>query len=472
MYKQVLGAEVIPKSPELDSYFQWAFEQGVKLNKVVYPCRFPLGYMGMVSTENIGQHEVVVSVPNTLLLTTKVAEDSELGDLFREYDEFFDEDEVYYEDVVLITYLLWEKKKGEQSRWFHFIKNQPREYGTLQDWTVEELQQLQDSEAVYDAKQHIAANMKRYTQWKKVMLKSKVFTNEMTDYKEYLWGLRILSTRSFGKFCPHTTLAPIAEFFNHHNTVTYYYYGTFEASVESAKRYVNFSIGEDHDDDIILKKPCNFISWKKVLRMISRQEINPDSPMFKLVKEAESLDNEERKKRENQDYGKPDPELLVETNEKSLSIITGPENYEAGSEVYMSYGRYSNWMLLNTYGFALQENIYDYARIITTLEPFCNEAKWSVIRNLDSSNTYMFKVKANIICKDMLKIIRVLNWTDQYKTDACFSPGSVELELISLNIMARVLADRLASYPTTLNQDLEILAKCDNIRNYFAVFIS
>lgn len=469
MYKQVFGAEVIAKSSELEAYFQWAFDNGIRLNKVLYPCRYPLGYMGIVATENVGPHETVVSVPNNLLITTRVAENSELGDLFREYDEFFDEDEGYYEDMVLVTYLIWEKNKGEQSKWFHFIRNQPKEYGVLQDWNVEELQQLQDPEVVYDVKQQMAATMKRYTQWKKILLKSKVFTTDMTDYKEYLWALRALSTRSFGKFCPYTTFAPIAEFFNHHNTVTYYYYGTFEASVESAKRYVNFSVGEDHDDELILKKPVDYISWRKVLKMVSQQEIRPDSPLFKLVKEAESIDNEERKKRENLDYGKPDPELLIERNEKALSIITGNEIYEVGSEVYMSYGRYSNWMLLNTYGFALQDNIYDYARIITTLEPFSSENRSAAIRNLDSSSTYMFKIKPNIICKELLRIIRVLNWTDKYKTDACFSPGSAELELTALNIMLKVLNDRLLSYPTTLNEDLEQLRTCQNVRIHFAV---
>ena len=468
MYKQVPAAMLADRSQELEEYFKWALDNGVRLYKASYPCLFPPGYLGMVANEEVGSFEPLISVPNDVLITSHVAENSELGDLFREYDEFFDEDDVNYEDMVLVSYLIWEKFKGERSKWFHFIRNQPKSFDILQDWSVEELQMLQDAELVFDTKQQIAGCLKKYGGWKKVMLKSKVFTPDMTDYKEFVWVYRLLATRSFGKFCPHTTFAPIAEFFNHHNTASYYYYGTNEASSESAKRYTNFFVGQDHDDDLILRKPVCEVSWKKVVKLVLQRNVERDSPLFKLIKEAEANDSEDRQRRE-VDYGKPDPELLRETSEKSLSIITGSESYEAGSQLYMSYGRYSNRMLLSTYGFALEDNVYDYARIIVPFDSLCPEENSGIVRSLDNGNVYMFKVKSNAVCKELLKITRVLNWNEGKAIDACFSPADAEQEIKVIGIVKRILNEKLQAFPTSYEQDQALLSQSPALRAYFAV---
>lgn len=399
MYKRVPMAEVLPKSPEFEGYMKWALEHGIKINKVIYPVRFPPGYIGTMATERINPGDVIVSVPNSALFTSKIAEKSDLYELFQEYDEFFDEDDAHYEDLILVTYLIWEKSLGERSKWYHFIVHQPKAE-TLQDWSIEELQQLQDPDAVYDAKQQMGFTLKLWGGWKKVMLKSKVFSPSMVEFSEFLWAYRLLSTRSFGKFCPYTTFAPMAEFLNHNNTCTYYYYGTTEASSESAKRYMNFSNGEDHDDDMVFKKPINKISCKKLVQLTCPSGIRQDSEMYKLVIESESLDNEEKKLDEEKDYGRPDPEVLRETNEKELSIIAGGnETYEEGSEVYMSYGRYSNRMLLATYGFSLKDNIYNFARVKTSLDRFIIGEKAYEIRSLDNNKVYLFKLKSDTLCK-------------------------------------------------------------------------
>lgn len=399
MYKRVEMTEILPRSAELEAYLKWAFDSGIRMNKVIYPVLFPPGYIGTMATEQINPGDTVVSVPNSLLLTSKVAENSELGDLFEEYDEVFDEDDPRYEDLVLITFLIWEKSKGPSSKWYLFIQNQPLAAEILQDWSVEELQQLQDPDVVYDTKQQLSMSLKNWSAWKKVLLKSKVFQEPMVTYAEFIWAYRLLGTRTFGKYLPCTSFAPIAEYLNHHNTSTYYYYGTQEASLESAKRYVNFFYGEDHDDEMIHSKPIHYSACKKLLKLVCPNGISQDSPLYKLVKEAEAIDHEEEKLEEEKDYGKPDEEVLKESNEKELRIITGNETYEAGSEVYMSYGRYSNRMLLATYGFALKENCYDYVRIKTRLDKLCREDRAYEIRGLDKAKWYQYKIKSTSLCK-------------------------------------------------------------------------
>ena len=106
MYKRAHMAEILPRSPELESYIKWGFEGGIRMHKAIYPVRFPPGYIGTMATEQINPGDIIVQVPNSMLLTSKTATKSELGELFQEYDEFFDEDDPRYEDLVITTYIL------------------------------------------------------------------------------------------------------------------------------------------------------------------------------------------------------------------------------------------------------------------------------------------------------------------------------------------------------------------------------
>lgn len=107
--------------------------------------------------------------------------------------------------------------------------------------------------------------------------------------------------------------------------------------------------------------------------------------------------------------------LLHESDEKQLRIVAGPNDYyEAGSEVYMSYGRYSNRQLLCVYGFALQENKYNYARIKVNLDEIANTITQQVyMRSYRLDGTCAFKIKQNQLCtgnlySDLLRAIRAI----------------------------------------------------------------
>ena len=293
----------------------------------------------------------------------------------------------------------------------------------------------------------------------------------MVEYNEFSWAFRLLGTRTFGKFVPYTTFAPIAEFLNHHNTNTYYYYGTDEFITESAKRYVNFNIGEDNDDEMISNKPVYQLTCKSLLKLCVNEEISMSSDLYKLVKETEYIDNQEQVDKE---YSKPDPEILIERDDKELRIVAGNETYEAGSEVYMSYGRYSNRMLLSTYGFALKDNCYDYARIRVSLDKLCDGEKAYQVKAKNKARLYEFKLKANTLNKgiknlEFLRTIRALNWEPSLSTDAFYSPASSILELKVFETAEKIINKRISSFPTTLDKDLELLITVLPIRHYFAV---
>ena len=53
-------------------------------------------------------------------------------------------------------------------------------------------------------------------------------------------------------------------------------------------------------------------------------------------------------------------------------VMSKFETFPEGSPVCISYGRYSNRQLLTYYGFAMDENKYNYARVLVALKEILN----------------------------------------------------------------------------------------------------
>lgn len=132
-------------STEVQKMMEWAKEQGIIWPKLKYPVRFEPGYFGSVASEEILPGERIITAPNKSLFTSKLAYESELKPTFDRYPELFNKPM-----MAMITFIIWEKFKGPNSKWEIFLNAQPKENFILQDWTAEELEELQDSRLVCD----------------------------------------------------------------------------------------------------------------------------------------------------------------------------------------------------------------------------------------------------------------------------------------------------------------------------------
>lgn len=115
MYKIVQGATKLPQTPAMEAYLQWARSRGIKWEKIEYPVLFPPGYIGSRAIAPIFPGESIVVAPNNALLTTKVALNSDVVEIYQENQDLFSEDNPRYDDLVLITFLIFEKYKGTES---------------------------------------------------------------------------------------------------------------------------------------------------------------------------------------------------------------------------------------------------------------------------------------------------------------------------------------------------------------------
>ena len=270
---------------------------------------------------------------------------------------------------------------------------------------------------------------------------------------------------------PYITLFPIGELLNHDNVETYYIYQYPHEKPDASSRYSGIIDNIDHDDNLLIKDTLLNLNHQKTFELnqyIKKLDQN-EHDIIQIKKYCEKIDaQEEVIEQTHKKYRPPDIDLS-ERDEKEASICAGPnEHYLPGSEVYMSYGRYSNRQLLSTYGFALRENHFNYASVRTTLSDFIiNEEQAAAFHSY--TGVCIFKIKKNALCIHLLRTIRGLYWNQEFSVDAFFNPLSVELEIRVFTQAIKIISNTLSKFPTTLELDLNILTQDIPLRRYFAI---
>ena len=100
MYKENLAAEMVEPSEDLKEYFSWAESRGIRWPKIVYPVKFPPGYYGSMAKEEIFPNERIITAPNDVLFTAKLAYEGDLRPIFDKCPDTFKRPM-----LILITFL-------------------------------------------------------------------------------------------------------------------------------------------------------------------------------------------------------------------------------------------------------------------------------------------------------------------------------------------------------------------------------
>lgn len=66
---------------------------------------------------------------------------------------------------------------------------------------------------------------------------------------------------------------------------------------------------------------------------------------------------------------KPGAGLGGLSDDKNFFMINATQDYATGEQVFDSYGYKSNYDLLSTYGFVLEDNAYDFMTVQFSLKP-------------------------------------------------------------------------------------------------------
>jgi hypothetical protein len=398
-------------------------------------------------------------------MNSKCAEQSEVAALFQAHPEVYDNSDVESEDLKLITYMLAERKKGPESFWCYLLRSFGRDVEVLCDWTSEELDLLQDPELLKEAgwkMDYIKTNWKAL---EPVLQRySTMFLPEDINFDAFYWLWKTISTRVFGRYNPFS-LVPLADSLNHAYCHSYYIIGAPDDSSGGAPdTYVLDTSYQNPEDFPPPPKFPDLLPLSQAAFSIDEEQFAQMQAVAAEVQEA--LDQEEAE----EVWGGPWD--VEEDAEPVFSIRAGPkEVYEAGSQLFLFYGHYSNRQLLLHYGFTMEENIFNYARVRIPLQAITSHASLhSHIQTAGLTQAYYFRIQQYEICNSLLLKVRALAWDPAlHPPEAYARPCDMALEITVLEKTIQLLEAERARFPTTLEEDEAKLSTAESLRVHFAL---
>lgn len=463
------AGELVPMSPAFQDLWNWALSQGVTCPKLRYPVRFGAGYLGAQATARLEPSEAIVSVPRKLMLNIRYAEESEVAAVFQAHPEVYANSDLECEDIKIITYILGELKKGRDSFWYYLLTAMEKNVEVLCDWTREEMELLQDPELIRESEWKMDYIKTNWYQVEAVLQRyPALFAPEDLTFETFYWLWKSLSTRAFGKYNPSCSLVPLADLVNHAYCHSYYIIGDPDDSVGGAPD--TCVLDTSYQDSEAFPPPPKF----QDLLPVSKEALSIEEGKYEeMMAIAERIQAAIDKEEAEEVWGGPWD--VDEEAEPVFSLRVGSkEAYEAGSQLFLFYGHYSNRQLLLHYGFAMEENMFNYARVCIPLHAMTSSA--SLVQRLQAaalSKAYYFRIQQYDLCTSLLLKVRALTWDPAvHSAEAYFYPRDLALEVASIDKTISLLQGELEKFPTTVQEDEHRKGTAESLRVHFAVSCS
>ncbi|KAM3139694.1 hypothetical protein pb186bvf_008152 [Paramecium bursaria] len=194
------------------------------LNYCEYQLKNGLPYFGLKATNYLPSNCEIVKIPFDLLITCSVAYKSELQNIFDQNPRYFlNNSQIECQRRILIIFLLFQFQIGSQSKWYHYIKNLPKDVETFSFWPEQEQQLLNDRFLLEQATREKYTFYQEFEIFKEITNKyNEVFDQELITIENFQSLYMILQTRIFGNTLPDLTLIPFCDLFNHECVNVYY----------------------------------------------------------------------------------------------------------------------------------------------------------------------------------------------------------------------------------------------------------
>lgn len=185
---------------------KWLDAHGASYKKITCPATFTprpeIVYTGMVAAEDIDYNETIVSIPSSIIMNTKIAFRSELNPIFRANPKLFSDrlNPRYWEENMMITFILHEKHKGSKSFWYPYLNVLPEHCDCLLNWEDEEIEEVQDKILIADAEAQFTEMANCWEQWHNCLRNyPHHFPEDFTCFAQYKWCYMLIYTRLFGR---------------------------------------------------------------------------------------------------------------------------------------------------------------------------------------------------------------------------------------------------------------------------------
>ena len=215
--------------PDYIALLKWAKRNGICFGKL-RPANFLQTGRGLMTYGKLRSGDLVISVPEKMLITSKTAERSKIGETLVELRL----KRVLSTKQMLCVFILYEKYCGDSSFWYPYIVTLPRSFNTPAYFNEEEMQIL-PSNFQQECVAQIATVTESYKELKDCLEKcstrlDKNFVDFLT-FDEFKWAWFVVNTRSVYKANSMDTvcegnlqtddvyaLAPVLDLLNHTDT--------------------------------------------------------------------------------------------------------------------------------------------------------------------------------------------------------------------------------------------------------------
>lgn len=122
---------------DISRFKKWLEANGAKFPKVEWPSLDTTGGVrGATAIDNIATNEVMIEIPNHIMMSPPVAFASDIGSLLRQNSD------ILRTDLLLSVFIMSERSKGERSFFYPFLRILPVP-GTVANWDDKDLLHLQ-----------------------------------------------------------------------------------------------------------------------------------------------------------------------------------------------------------------------------------------------------------------------------------------------------------------------------------------
>ena len=507
-----------PESPEPDPniptepyelYNYWLRQNGAVFPSCQYPGFFgPDRITGVQAVEDIPPEKAFAFIPHKLVISADKANNGEIGFVLYKFPHLFEE-RSDSEDLTLYVYCLYEKLKGSKSFWFpYFLTSQGMDI--LMFWDEASLDELQDPVLKHRVKKD---KEKFQEDWAEVYRAIKNYPTFFKGTKfsleqEYRAAYIMVVGRCYDRCgLPCSMMVPFGDNFNHGNVSTDHEFLEKQTLLDNETKYADFQqrpptpkasdrpmktnrnrlkkfLDNENNENHDFENIQNIWDIEPVLssyRSSDDEEDNGD--------EDEESEDEEEEVKENDQY----PFYHWRKDDNYFVLSTGKAtSYEAGEEVLISYGKRSNAFLLSTYGFAMENNIFD-SFLLRLWKPGLKyqwfspndeinetyKADISIAELDDVSDEYY--LKHNKLCDEMITYFRkeVLENIDMAKNPELkeeakhlymASPSNVQIELYALAKVRELLGKLGENFITSVESDEMMLETAEPRLRYAILY--
>lgn len=215
--------------PESIVLLKWAKRNGISYGKLC-PANFPQTGRGLMTNKRLRSGDLVISVPESMLISSKTANQSKIGKQLSELNL----KPALSVKQMLCSFLLYEKYRGRTSFWYPYIKTLPKSFNTPAYFSEEEIQPL-PFDLQHESGVQVTTVRESYKGFKECLEEHSTLLDgkfvDFVTFDEFRWAWFVVNTRSVYKADSKQTdcngtlqrdnafaLAPVLDLLNHMDT--------------------------------------------------------------------------------------------------------------------------------------------------------------------------------------------------------------------------------------------------------------